>query len=234
MLSIRDVSVSYGNTTVLKNIDMHVDTGETVAMFGPNGSGKTSLLRCVCGLIKAASGELLFKGTRLDNMSVPEIIRLGISLVPEGRRVFYSMTVLENLLVGGYIHNKNTNKKNLERVFNIFPRLRERITQKGGTLSGGEQSMLVIGRALMSQPRFLILDEPCLGLAPIIVKKVEDTIKDVVQEGLTVLLVEQNAKFAMACSLRGYVITNGVIVAEGQTDDLMSREEDIRRAYLGR
>lgn len=233
MLAITNLSVSYGQSPVLKGLNLHVDKGEIVALFGPNGSGKTTLLRCICGLIKSSDGEILFDGTRLNGLTVSHIVRLGISLVPEGRRTFYNMTVLENLLVGGYLLDPSTVDQKLNQVFDIFPKLRERINQKGGTLSGGEQSMLVVGRALMNAPRLLILDEPCLGLAPIIVKKLATTVEHIVQAGLTVLLVEQNARFAMSSSKRGYVISNGKIVAEGTTGDLMGREDEIRKAYLG-
>jgi branched-chain amino acid transport system ATP-binding protein len=233
MLSIHNLTVSYGQSIVLKGLNLDVEEGEIVALFGPNGSGKTTFLRCICGLVKASGGEVLFNGKSLRGLSVSNIVRLGISLVPEGRRVFYNMTVLENLLVGGYLRDKSAVQRKLEEVFEIFPRLLERTNQKGGTLSGGEQSMLVVGRALMSEPRFLILDEPCLGLAPIIVKRLAEAFEKFVQAGLTVLLVEQNAKFAMGCSKRGYVISNGKIVAEGKTENLMSREEEIRKAYLG-
>lgn len=233
MLAIHNLTVSYGQSIVLKELNLMVEKGEIVALFGPNGSGKTTLLRCICGLVKRSEGDVLFEGKSLTGLSVSNIVRLGISLVPEGRRVFYNMTVLENLLVGAYLRDKSGVERNLQQVFDIFPRLRERTNQKGGTLSGGEQSMLVVGRALMSEPRFLILDEPCLGLAPIIVKKLAETFEQVVQGGLTVLLVEQNARFAMGCSKRGYVISNGKIVAEGKTESLMSREEEIRKAYLG-
>jgi branched-chain amino acid transport system ATP-binding protein len=233
MLIIKNLSIKYGNTEVLHGLDLNVEEGEIVTLFGPNGSGKSTLLRSICGLMKIECGEIEFKGKKLNGLSTSDIVRLGISQVPEGRRVFYDMTVLENLLVGGYLHNNKQNKKVLDEVCNIFPRLQERLKQKGGTLSGGEQSMLVVGRALMNEPKLLIMDEPCLGLAPIIVKNLAATIKQVVQAGLTILLVEQNAKFALSSATRGYVISNGRIVAEGTTENLLTREEEIRKAYLG-
>lgn len=233
MLNIKNLSVSYGKTEVLHGLDLNVQEGEIVTLFGPNGSGKSTLLRCICGLIDIGCGEIVFNGKKLNGMSASNIVRMGISQVPEGRRVFYEMTVKDNLLVGGYVHGNKKNKEKLEEVFKIFPRLQERTDQKGGTLSGGEQSMLVVGRALMNEPTLLIMDEPCLGLAPIIVKNLAETIKQVVKSGLTVLLVEQNAKFALSSATRGYVISNGKIVAEGTTENLLSREEEIRKAYLG-
>ncbi|PKN67738.1 MAG: ABC transporter ATP-binding protein [Deltaproteobacteria bacterium HGW-Deltaproteobacteria-12] len=233
MLSVKNLSIKYGHTEVLHNLNLNIERGEIVTLFGPNGSGKSTLLRSICGLMPIASGEIIFEDKKLKDCSTSDIVRMGISQVPEGRRVFYEMTVLENLLVGGYLHNNKENNKKLDEVFKIFPRLEERAKQKGGTLSGGEQSMLVVGRALMNKPKLLIMDEPCLGLAPIIVKNLAETIKRVVQSGLTVLLVEQNSKFALSLAMRGYVISNGKIVAEGTTENLMSREEEIRKAYLG-
>lgn len=233
MLSIKNLSIKYGHTEVLHNLNLNIERGEIVTLFGPNGSGKSTLLRSICGLMPIENGEIIFEDKILNSCSTSDIVRMGISQVPEGRRVFYEMTVLENLLVGGYIHNAKRNKKKLDEIFQIFPRLQERLSQKGGTLSGGEQSMLVVGRALMNEPKLLIMDEPCLGLAPIIVKNLAATIKKVVHSGLTVLLVEQNSKFALSLATRGYVISNGRIVAEGTTENLMSREEEIRKAYLG-
>jgi branched-chain amino acid transport system ATP-binding protein len=233
MLTIKNLSIKYGKTEVLHGLDLKVEKGEIVALFGPNGSGKSTLLRGICGLMHIGCGEVVFDGRKLNGCSTSDIVRMGISQVPEGRRVFYEMTVLENLLVGGYVRGNKSNKKKLDEVFQIFPRLKERSKQKGGTLSGGEQSMLVVGRALMNEPKLLIMDEPCLGLAPIIVKNLAETIKRVVQSGLTEMLVEQNSKFALSLAMRGYVISNGKIVAEGTTENLMSREEEIRKAYLG-
>jgi len=233
MLTIKNIFVRYGKTEVLHGLDLTVEKGEIVSLFGPNGSGKSTLLRSICGLIDIGSGEVFFEGKKLNGLSTSDIVRLGISQVPEGRKVFYEMTVLENLLVGGYVHDSKRNKKKLGEIFQIFPRLQERSKQKGGTLSGGEQSMLVVGRALMNEPKLLIMDEPCLGLAPIIIKNLAATVKHLVHSGLTILLVEQNAKFALGSATRGYVISNGRIVAEGTTEDLMSREEEIRKAYLG-
>jgi branched-chain amino acid transport system ATP-binding protein len=233
MLTVKNLSVRYGKTEVLHGLDMNVEAAEIVTLFGPNGSGKTTLLRSICGLIGIGCGEIIFNDQKLNEKAPSDIVRLGISQVPEGRRVFYEMTVLENLLVGGYIRGSKNSRKKLDEIFEIFPRLKERKSQKGGTLSGGEQSMLVVGRALMNEPKLLIMDEPCLGLAPIIVKNLAETIKQVVSAGLTVLLVEQNAKFALSLATRGYVISNGRIVAEGTTENLLSREEEIRKAYLG-
>jgi branched-chain amino acid transport system ATP-binding protein len=233
VLTIKNIFVRYGKTEVLHGLDLSVSKGEIVSLFGPNGSGKSTLLRSICGLITIGSGKIVFEGKELNGLPTSDIVRLGISQVPEGRKVFYEMTVLENLLVGGYVHDKKRNKKKLDEIYHIFPRLQERSNQKGGTLSGGEQSMLVVGRALMNEPKLLILDEPCLGLAPLIVKNFAATIRHLVHSGLTVLLVEQNAKFALGTATRGYVISNGRIFTEGTTDNLMSREEEIRKAYLG-
>lgn len=233
MLTVKDIFVRYGNTEVLHGLDLTVEKGEIVSLFGPNGSGKSTLLRSLCGLMGIARGKVVFEEKEINGLAPSNIVRLGISQVPEGRKVFYELTVLENLLVGGYLHSAKRNKKKLEEIFQIFPRLKERLHQKGGTLSGGEQSMLVVGRALMNEPKLLIMDEPCLGLAPLIVKNLAATIEQLVHSDLTVLLVEQNSKFALGSASRGYVISNGRIITEGTTEQLISREEEIRRAYLG-
>jgi len=233
MLSINNVSISYGETEVLHGLRLEVKESEIVTLIGPNGSGKTTLLRSISGLMDIGCGELLFQGTKLNGLSSSAIVRMGISQVPEGRRVFYNMTVLDNLLVGGYTRDRKKRQEILSEIFEIFPRLSERKSQNGGTLSGGEQSMLVVGRALMSDPKLLLMDEPCLGLAPIIVKTLSESVKRLASRGLTTLLVEQNAKFALSTAGRGYVISNGRIVVEGTTEDLMSREDELRKAYLG-
>ncbi|MCF8042987.1 MAG: ABC transporter ATP-binding protein [Desulfarculaceae bacterium] len=233
MLEIKNLSVKYDDVEVLHGVSLEVGDKEVVALIGPNGAGKTTLLRSVSGLVKASCGETFFMGRNLNLVSSDEIVRQGISHVPEGRRVFYNMSVMENLLLGGYVRDKKERKQTLEYVFEMFPRLAERKQQRGGTLSGGEQSMLVVGRALMNRPKLLLMDEPCLGLAPIIVNMFAESINKMARQGLTILLVEQNARFALSTATRGYVLTNGKIVAQGETEELMGKEEEIRKAYLG-
>lgn len=233
MLNVRELSVKYGVTQVLYDVSLSVERGELVTLIGPNGSGKTTLLRCLSGLTQASSGNASFLGRDLLSLSSSDIVKMGLAHVPEGRRVFYNMTVLENLLLGGIRTDKLQRSKNLHKVFDLFPVLAERKNQPGGTLSGGEQSMLVVGRGLMMEPELLIMDEPCLGLAPIVVNSLAEKIGVLVLEGLTILLVEQNAAFALKIAKRGYVLTNGQIVTEGDTAELVQKEDAIKKAYLG-
>jgi len=237
MLRIRNLESGYGSLKVLRHISIHVSTGEIVTIIGANGAGKTTLLKTIVGLIKSRAGEIMFENKDIARSAPEHIVFSGCSLVPEGRQVFAPMTVSENLLLGGYVQYKR-NKKNevdsdLERVFALFPRLKEREAQLAGTLSGGEQQMLAIGRALMARPKLIMMDEPSMGLAPLIVKDIFSIIRRLRDEGSTVLLVEQNAKAALAIADRGYVLETGRIILEENAEDLLANR-DVQRAYLGR
>lgn len=233
MLKVDELHVNYGEARVLHGVSLEVKQGELVALIGPNGAGKTTLLRCISGLKDISAGDISFNGGSLRNCSTEKTVKSGLAHIPEGRRIFHNMTVLENLLLGGILIDRGERKKDLENVFALFPRLAERKEQTSGTLSGGEQSMLVIGRALMMRPKMLMMDEPCLGLAPIIVSALAEKIVELSQKGMTVLLVEQNANFALKIASRAYVLSNGKIVTTGNTAELLKREETIRKAYLG-
>jgi branched-chain amino acid transport system ATP-binding protein len=233
MLEITDFSVAFGKAKILNRITLRVGKGEVVTLIGPNGSGKTTLLKAISGLIPGYSGSLTYLGENIMGMDCEHIVKRGLCHIPEGRKVFYNMTVLENLQLGGYLRRGLEREKTLIEVFQLFPRLEERKAQNAGTLSGGEQSMLVIGRALMSKPKLLVMDEPCLGLAPISIKKLSESMPKLQENGLTILLVEQNAKFALRTSQRGYVISNGRIVASGNSDELLQKEDEVKKAYLG-
>jgi branched-chain amino acid transport system ATP-binding protein len=233
MLEINGLNVFYGDLQVLWDISLKVDKGEIATLIGPNGAGKTTLCKTIIGVLPPKKGSIIFMGKRIDKLSTPDIIRLGITIVPEGRRLFGNMTVMENLELGAYA--SETRKKiddALEWVFNLFPVLRERQNQLAGCLSGGEQQMLAIARGLMSKPKFLILDEPSLGLAPKIVTKVYEVIERIRDEGVTVLLVEQYAGHALENSDKGFVLENGRIVIEGPSEKLL-KDERVRKAYLG-
>ena len=231
LLELNDVHVKYGAIEALKGISLEVAEGEIVTLLGANGAGKTTTLRTISGLLRPVSGEVRLRGERIDTVPAHEIVRHGISQSPEGRRVFASMTVLENLQMGAY-QRRDDLTADLERVFGLFPILAERRKQQGGTLSGGEQQMLAIGRALMSNPKLLLLDEPSLGLAPLIVQKIFEIIKEINQQGTTVLLVEQNAVQALKLAHRGYVIETGSIVMSAPAKDLLA-DPRVRAAYLG-
>ncbi len=237
MLFIKNLTVAYGSAKVLKNISLHLGAGEIVCLIGANGAGKTTLLLTVMGVVKPLSGEIVFEGKSIVNKEPPEIVSLGISLVPEGRQIFYPLTVEENLELGAYLRRKKEPKEaiqmDLEHVYELFPRLKERRKQPAGTLSGGEQQMLAIGRAFMAKPKLLMLDEPSLGLAPRLIDTIMETILTLNQEGLSILLVEQNARRALEIAHRGYVLETGHIVLQGPTEELVA-DEDVRRAYLGR
>ncbi len=237
MLRIKNLHTSYGAVKVLRNISLHVAEREIVCLIGANGAGKTTLLFTIMGLVHPNAGQIIFQEQEISNMPTPEIVCLGISLVPEGRQIFYPLTVEENLELGAYHRRKNDPKEkiqaDMEHVYQLFPRLKERRGQIAGTLSGGEQQMLAIGRAFMARPKLLMLDEPSLGLAPRLVDKIMDTILALNQEGLTILLVEQNACRALEIAHRGYVLETGRIVLQGHTQELLT-DEDVRRAYLGR
>lgn len=233
MLELRDINVHFGVIHALKGISLTVNDGEIVTLIGANGAGKTTTLRTISGLKKPTSGQILLDGVDITNTSTRERVRLGISHAPEGRRVFASMTVLENLELGAYLRrDKDGIEKDLTRVYEWFPILAERKKQLAGTLSGGEQQMLAIGRALMSRPKILFLDEPSMGLAPLLVHEIFNIIKEINQAGTTILLVEQNASMALQIAHRAYVLETGSILLSGKGEDLIKSEE-IKKAYLG-
>jgi len=231
-LRLNNVHVSYGSIAVLKNINLTIEKGYFAAIVGVNGAGKTTLLTSIMGLRKIAKGSILFKGERIDNLSPDQIIKRGISLCPERRRILPEMTVLENLEIGAYIKRKDEIRESLKKVFEIFPRLKERKNQLAGTLSGGEQQMLAIGRALMSGPELLMLDEPTLGLSPLMKKHIFEKIHEFKKEGITILLAEQDAFSALNMADKGFILENGEIIKEGKGKDLLSNGT-IRKAYLG-
>jgi branched-chain amino acid transport system ATP-binding protein len=232
MLKVNDVNAYYGDLQALWSISLHVDTGELVALVGPNGAGKTTTLKVITGLVHFTSGEVDFDGHKVSGRPAHKIVELGISQVPEGGRVFTGMSVLENLELGAFVPSARKEKdQTMEWVFEIFPRLKERQNQRAGTLSGGERQMLAIGRALMSKPKLLMLDEPSFGLAPILVQMMFEMIAEINRQGVTILLVEQNVRAALELAQRAYVIENGRIVGEGKGDSLLSFES-IRSAYL--
>jgi branched-chain amino acid transport system ATP-binding protein len=232
LLALEDVSAAYGAVQALKGVSIEVRAGEIVTLIGANGAGKSTLLMTICGDPRARAGRILFDGADITNRPTHAIMQGGIAQSPEGRRVFPRMSVMENLIMGAEIAGHDP-ARDLERVFALFPRLKERAAQRGGTLSGGEQQMLAIGRALMARPRLLLLDEPSLGLAPLIARQIFAAIRDLnAREGLTVLLVEQNANQALRLAHRGYVLVTGRITLEGAGRELLSRPE-IRAAYLG-
>ncbi|MEG3846112.1 ABC transporter ATP-binding protein [Microcoleus sp. herbarium19] len=233
MLEIKDLHTYYGNIHALKGVSLTVSQGEVVTLIGSNGAGKTTTLRTIQGLLRPRQGTVLFEGKPLESLSTEAIVRLGISQSPEGRLIFPRMTVQENLEMGAYLRNDTLGiKSDMEKALNLFPRLRERISQKGGTLSGGEQQMLAIARALMSRPRLLLLDEPSMGLAPMLVSQIFAIVRDINAQGTTILLVEQNARMALSVAHRGYVIQTGQVVVAGTASDLQSNET-VRKAYLG-
>jgi len=236
MLKLRNVDAGYGQLKVLRHISLHVDRGEIVTIIGANGAGKTTLLKTITGLIRARTGEIMFQSREISGSPTESIVAMGCSLVPEGRQVFATMPVEENLLLGAYVQFKqktNTVRKDLERVYSLFPILKERKQQLAGTLSGGEQQMLAIGRALMARPSLIMLDEPSMGLAPLIVKEIFSIIERLRDEGNTVLLVEQNARSALKIANRGYVLETGRIMVQGAAENLLENKE-VQRAYLGR
>jgi len=233
LLAIRGVTTMYGNITALRSVDLHVDAGEIVTLIGANGAGKSTLMMTIFGNPRAVDGQIIFDGRDITQMPTHEIARLAIAQSPEGRRIFSRMTVMENLQMGAaVIGSASYFEEDLERIFTLFPRMKERAYQRGGTLSGGEQQMLAIARALMSRPRLLLLDEPSLGLAPLIAKHIFEAVADLNKRtGLTVLLVEQNAFHALRLAHRGYVMVNGDITMSGTGRELLDKPE-IRAAYL--
>ncbi|NHM27288.1 ABC transporter ATP-binding protein [Desulfofundulus sp. TPOSR] len=233
VLEVKEVSVAYGVIEALKGISFSVEEGEIVALIGANGAGKTTTLRTISGLLRAKKGQIFYKGREITKLPPYKIVELGLTQVPEGRRVFSRMTVLENLEMGAYVvRSRSELKAGLERVFERFPRLAERKHQLAGTLSGGEQQMLAMGRALMSRPELLLLDEPSMGLAPLLVREVFSIIQEINKTGTTILLVEQNAHMALSIAHRAYVLQTGEITLEGPAAELMQKPE-VKRAYLG-
>lgn len=231
MLRIQKVHAHYGPIEALRGVDMEIKEGEIVSLIGSNGAGKSTCLMTISGVLHPSSGNIMVNGTAISAMPPHKIVEMGISQVPEGRRIFPKLTVFENLEMGAFL-GRGTFSVMLENVFRLFPILKERSRQYGGTLSGGEQQMLAIGRALMSKPEILLLDEPSLGLAPIMVSKIFRTIQEINKEGVTILLVEQNAHAALKLSDRGYVLENGAVTLEGSSEALLSNEK-VRHAYLG-
>jgi len=233
MLEVNDIHTYYGNIHALKGISLKVEKGEIVTLIGSNGAGKTTTLRSICGLQKPRQGNILLEGEDIGPFKAHEIVTKGVAMVPEGRGIFARLTVAENLDLGAYTRTDRASiQKDLERVYTIFPRLKERQRQVSGTLSGGEQQMLATGRALMTRPRLLLMDEPSMGLAPVLVEAIFDVIKVINQEGTTILLVEQNALMALSIAHRGYVIQTGQIVLQDTAANLKSNEM-VQKAYLG-
>ena len=233
MLEIADIHTSYGNIRALKGISLTVEKGEIVTLIGANGAGKTTTLKTIIGTLGPQRGEIRFEGKRISGLSTNKVVRLGISHSPEGRRIFPRMTVLENLELGAFARaDKQNVPADLERVYALFPRLKERQHQKGGTLSGGEQQMLAMGRALMARPKLLLLDEPSMGLSPIMVETIFETIGNIREQGMTILLVEQNARMALRIANRGYVIQAGHITLHDSAEGLL-RSDLVRKSYLG-
>ena len=231
LLELHDVRAGYGAIEALHGVSIDVAEGEVVTMIGSNGAGKSTLLRAISGLTPPSGGSIRFDGTEISSVPADRIVALGISHAPEGRRCFARMSVRENLELGAYLR-RDDSTPDLERVFDLFPRLAERIDQPAGTMSGGEQQMLAIGRALMARPRLLLLDEPSMGIAPILVDRIYDTIAEINLQGMTILLVEQNANYALGAASRGYVLETGA-VALADTSERLRASDDVRRAYLG-
>ena len=237
MLRVESISAFYGAVQALRNVSVHVSPGEIVTLLGANGAGKTTLMKVISGIHPPTKGRLLFNGQNIAGLPPEHILRLGVGQVPEGRQIFAPLSVLDNLTLGAYVRFKGEEKKkvlkDLEAIFELFPILHERQTQRAGTLSGGEQQMLAIGRTLMAKPKLLLLDEPSMGLAPMVIRDIFQTIQTLRSRGTTLLLVEQNAKAALKVADRGYVIETGRIIIEGETGDLLHNKE-VQRAYLGK
>ena len=232
LLEVDDIQTYYGNIQALKGISLTVDEGECVTLIGSNGAGKSTTLRSISALTPARSGNIRFRGKDIARMQPQDIVQLGISQSPEGRKTFQRMTVRENLDMGAYLRRDKEINSDMDRVFDLFPRLKEREKQKAGTMSGGEQQMLAIGRALMAKPTLLLLDEPSMGIAPILVERIYETIAEINRQGTTILLVEQNANFALGVSNRAYVLETGKVVLSDESDKLRENPE-VQRAYLG-
>lgn len=233
MLEVKNLDVHYGVIQGVRNVSFEVNQGEVVSLIGANGAGKTSILRTVSGLVRPSNGTITFEGQEIQKTPAQKIVASGLSQVPEGRHVFPGLSVLENLEMGAFLRkNREENAQNLKHVFQRFPRLEERKTQDAATLSGGEQQMLAMGRALMSQPKLLLLDEPSMGLAPIFIQEIFEIIKDIQKQGTTVLLIEQNANMALSIADRGYVLETGKVILSGTGKELLASDE-VRKAYLG-
>jgi branched-chain amino acid transport system ATP-binding protein len=233
MLTISNLHVNYGGIKALRGIDLHIEENKIVTLIGANGAGKSSTLRAIMGLVKSDKGKVEYDGEDLTNLSTKEIVKKGIVLVPEGRKVFANLTVEENLILGAYTRTDQDGiKKDMAKIYELFPRLKERSWQKAGTLSGGEQQMLAVGRGLMVRPKILMMDEPSLGLAPILVKDIFDIIKEIHRQGNTILLVEQNAKKALEIADYAYVLETGELVLEGEGQKLL-KDDKVKEAYLG-
>ncbi len=233
LLELRDVHTYYGNIHALKGISVHIEDGEIVTLIGSNGAGKSTTLKTISGLLRPREGEVWFEGQRLDGTPAHDIVAKGISQAPEGRRIFPRLTVKENLEMGAFLRPKGADlSADFERVYSLFPRLKERLSQNGGTLSGGEQQMLAIGRALMARPKLLLLDEPSMGLAPILVEQIFEIVQDINAGGTTILLVEQNALMALGIAKRGYILQTGEIVLHDEAERLKTNPE-VQKAYLG-
>jgi branched-chain amino acid transport system ATP-binding protein len=232
LLEVEKIETFYGNIRALKGVSLTVEQGEVVTLIGSNGAGKTTTLRTISGLIKPRSGQVRLANRRIDALPANQVVRLGIGHSPEGRRVFGRMTVQENLEMGAFVRNDNEVGKDLDHVLTIFPRLRERLSQRAATLSGGEQQMLAMGRAMMSRPKVLLLDEPSMGLAPMLVETIFNVVREINTQGTTILLVEQNALMALQVATRGYVIETGHIVLEDTGANLL-KSPQVRKAYLG-
>jgi branched-chain amino acid transport system ATP-binding protein len=232
MLEVDDIHTAYGSIEALKGISLTVDEGEVVTLIGSNGAGKSTTLRSISGLTPPRTGSIRFRGEEISTLPAQEIVRLGISQSPEGRHCFQRMTVRENLELGAYLRRDANVSSDMERVLDLFPRLREREKQKAGTMSGGEQQMLAMGRALMADPQLLLLDEPSMGLAPILVERIYETVREINNQGTTILLVEQNANYALEVSSRGYVLETGKVVLADQSAALRDNPE-VQNAYLG-
>ena len=232
MLKVQDLSVHYGMIQAVHNVSFEVKQGEIVSLIGANGAGKTTILRTISGLVRPSNGHIIFEGKNIEKAAPQKIVADGLSQVPEGRHVFSGLTVQENLDMGAFLRKDNTLKEDFEQIFAKFPILKERRNQDAATLSGGEQQMLAMGRALMSKPKLLLLDEPSMGLAPIFIKEIFSIIQEIQAQGTTVLLIEQNAKMALSIANRGYVLETGKIVLEGTGKELLESEA-VRKAYLG-
>lgn len=232
ILEVRGLSVSYGGIEAIKNISFDVEEGKIVTLIGSNGAGKSSTLRSIAGIVRARSGEVLFEGENILGLSPDQIVKRGITLVPEGRRVFPNLTVAENLRIGAYLRRDDL-RSDLEYIYTLFPRLKERSWQQAGTLSGGEQQMLAVGRALMAKPRLIMMDEPSLGLAPLVVQGIFDIIHTINSQGITVLLIEQNANMALQAADSAFVMQTGEIILSGTGAQLLENEE-VKEAYLGK
>ena len=232
MLDVKDINVYYGAIHAVRNVNLTVNAGEIVSIIGANGAGKSTILKTLVGLLRSKTGDIFFEGQSIAKLSPAGIVQQGIALVPEGRRVFPRMSVEDNLLLGAYARKDKEVSRDINRIYEMFPRLAERKKQNAGALSGGEQQMLATGRGMMSRPRLLLLDEPSMGLAPLLVHQIFETILDINEQGTTILLVEQNAHMALSIADRGYVLETGAVVLTGEAEELIDNDE-VRCAYLG-